>query len=89
MGGAVDVYMNQRVKWPHEFVLAGTSKDRLNYNQLNITQWRAGFCQIMRHEENLQTRGHMLDYLALLDDSNEFSWQAVKASHAVLLCIME
>ena len=37
-GGSFDVYANQRVKWPHEFVLAGTSKDRLNYNQLNITQ---------------------------------------------------
>ena len=89
-GGAVDVYVNQRVKWPHEFVLAGTSKDRLNYNQLNIIQWMAGFCRIMRDEENLQTRGHMLDYLiALLDDSNDFSWQAAKASHAVLLCRME
>ena len=84
------MYVNQRVKWPHEFVLAGTSKDRLNYNQLNITQWMAGFCQIMRDEESLQTRGHMLDYLiALLDDSNDFSWQAAKASHAVLLCRME
>ena len=82
--------LNQRVKWPHEFVLARTSKDRLNYNQLNITQWMVGFCRIMRDEENLQTRGHMLDYLiALLDDSNDFSWQAAKASHAVLLCRME
>ena len=44
-GGSVDVYVNQRVKWPHEFVLARTSKDRLNYNQLNITQWMAGFCR--------------------------------------------
>ena len=86
----VDVYVNQRDKWPHEFVLARTSKDRLNYNQLNITQWMAGFCQIMRDEENLQTKGHMLDYLiTLLDDSNDFSWQAAKASHAVLLCRME
>ena len=69
-GGSVDVYVNQRVKWPHEFVLAGTSKDRLNYNQLNITQWMTGFCRIMRDEESSQTRGHMLDYLiALLDES--------------------
>ena len=84
------MYVNQRVKWPHEFVLARTSKDRLNYNQLNITQWMAGFCRIMRDEESSQTRGYMLDYLiALLDDSNDFSYQAAKASHAVLLCRME
>ena len=86
----MDVYVKQRVKWPPEFVLAETSKDRLNYNQLNITQWMARFCRIMTDEENLQTRGHMLNYLiALLDDSNDFSWQAAKASHAVLLCRME
>ena len=89
-GGAVEVFVNQGVKWPHEFVLTGASKDRLNYNQLNITQWMAGFCRIMRDEGNLQTRSHMLDYLiALLDDSNDFSWQAAKASYAVLLCRME
>ena len=32
----------------------------------------------------------MLDYLiSLLDDANDFSWDAAKASHAVLLCRME
>ena len=32
----------------------------------------------------------MLDYLiSLLDDSNDFSWQAAKASYAILLCRME
>ena len=51
-GGAVAVYVNQRIKWPQEFVLARTSKDRLNYNQLNITQWMARFCRIMRDEES-------------------------------------
>ena len=42
-------------------------------------------------EENCQvTKDHMLDYLiALLDDANDFLWQAAKASHAVLLCRMQ
>ena len=84
------MYVNQRIKWPHKFVLARTSKDKLNYNHLNITQWMAGCCRIMQDEENQQTRGHMLDYLiALLDDSNDFLWQAAKASHTVLLHQME
>ena len=42
-GGSVDIYVKERVKWPHEFVLAGNTKDRITYNQLNITQWMAGF----------------------------------------------
>ena len=86
----VDIFVKERVKWPHEYVLAGNTKDRITYNQLNITQWMAGFCRIMKEESCQTTKNHMLDYLiALLDDSNDFSWQAAKASHAVLLCRME
>ena len=89
-GGTMDVFVKERVKWPHEFVLAGSTKDRITYNQLNITQWMSGFCRILRDENCQKNRDHMLDYLiALLDDSNDFSWQAAKASHAVLLCHME
>ena len=63
------------------------TKDRITYNQLNITQWMAGFCRIMKEESCQVTKNHMLDYLiSLLDDSNDFSWRAAKASHAVLLC---
>ena len=87
-GGSMDIFVKERVKWPHEFVLAGSTKDRITYNQLNITQWMFGFCRILRDENCQKIRNHMLDYLiALLDDSNDFSWQA--GSHAVLLCRME
>ena len=49
----------------------------------------SGFCRILRDENYQKIRDHMLDYLiALFNDSN-FSWQAAKASHAVLLCRME
>ena len=80
--------LKQRVTWPHEFVLVGNTKDRVMYNQLNITHWMAGFCRIMRGKlSKKKTKTWMLDYLiALLDDSNDFLWQAAKASHAVLLC---
>ena len=89
-GGSVDIYVKEKVKWPHECVLAGSTKDRVTYNQLNITQFLAGFCRIMREESCRITKDHMLDYLiSLLDDLNDFSWQAAKASHAVLLCRME
>ena len=53
-------------------------------------QWMAGFCRLMRDEKNSKNKEAMLDYLiALLDDSNDFSWSAAKTSHAVLLCRME
>ena len=89
-GGSVDIFVKEKVKWPHEYVLAGSTKDRVSYNQLNITQFMVGFCRIMREESCQTTKDHMLDYIiSLLDDSNDFSWQAAKASHAVLLCQME
>ena len=84
------MYVKQHVKWPHEYVLAGNNKDCVNYNQLNITQWMAGFCRIMREEKCEESKDCMLDYIkSLIDDANNFSWQSAKASHAILLCQME
>ena len=86
----MDTFVKERVKWPHEFVLAGSTKDRITYNQLNITQWMSGFCSILSNENCQKIRNHMFDYLiALLDDSNDLSWQAAKLCHAVLLCHMQ
>ena len=89
-GGPVEVLVPNRVKWPHEYVLSGNSKERISYDQLSITQWVAGFCRIMKEEKNSEIKDSMLDYLvSLFDDANDFSWDAAKASHAVLLCRME
>ena len=89
-GGPVDTFVKNRVKWPHEFVLSGPSKERVSYNNLTVLQWVARFCRTMKEEKDLLVREHMLDYMmSLLDDAQDFSWQAAKASHAVLLCRME
>ena len=89
-GGAVDVFVTQKVRWPHEFVLSGQNKDRITYNQLSPVLWMAGFCRSIREESDTKIREHMLDYVIdLLDDATDFSWAAAKASHAVLLCRME
>ena len=89
-GGSVDVFVKNRVKWPHEFVSAGSQKERVSYDQLSIGQWMAGFCRTMREENCVQNKDAMLDYLiSLLDDSNDFLWSSAKACHAVLLCCME
>ena len=88
-GGSVDVFINHKVRWPHEFVLSGQNKDRVTYNQLSPVQWMAGFCQTIREESDTAVREHMLDYVIdLLDDATDF-WASAKASHAVLLCRME
>ena len=31
-GGSVDVFVGNRVKWPHEFVLSSQNKHRVSYN---------------------------------------------------------
>ena len=78
------VWSLNRVKWPHEYVLSGTSKERISYDQLSITQWVAGFGCIMKEEQNPEIKYSMLDCLvSLFDNANDFSW--VAASHAVLL----
>ena len=59
--GAVDVYVKQHVKWSHQYILAGNTKDRIVDNQLNITQWMSGFCRILKEESCQDTGEHMLD----------------------------
>ena len=89
-GGSVDVFVSKRVKWPHEYVLAGQSKDRISYNQLSPIQWMVGFCRSIKEESDSKIKEHMLDYcINLLEDATDFSWSSAKASHAVLLCRME
>ena len=57
---------------------------------LTVTQWVSGFCRTIREEQNETMRSYMLDYIiSLMDDANDFSWGAAKASHTVLLCRME
>ena len=51
-GGQVDVFVRTRVKWPHEFVFSGSSKERISYDQLTMPQWMVGFCRTIREETN-------------------------------------
>ena len=89
-GGAVEVLVPNRVKWPHEYILSGNFKERISYDQLSVTQWMAGFGRIMKEEKNPEIKDSMFDYLvSLFDNANDFSWDVAKASHAVLLCRME
>ena len=53
-GGAVDVFVNHKVRWPHEFVLSGQNKDRVTYNQLSPVQWMASFCRSIREESDIK-----------------------------------
>ena len=89
-GGPVEVVVSNRVKWPHEFVLLGSNKERIQNDQLTTVQWVAGYCCILREGRDPMIREQMLDYLiSLMEDPHDFSWDATRASHAVLLCRME
>ena len=59
----MDVLIKNRVRWSHEYVLSGLNKEQVSYDQLNVTQWVAGFGQTMREESDPNLRQHMLDYL--------------------------
>ena len=88
--GSVEVMVQNKVKWSHEYVLSGSSKECISYDQLSVIQWVAGFCRIMKEEKNSDSKDFMLDYLvSLLDNAQDFSSEATKASHTVLLCQME
>ena len=78
------------MKFYHEYVLSGSTKERVSYDQFSVIEWVAGFCHTMKEEKNFKMREHMLDSLvSLLDDAQDFSWGAAKASQTALLCRME
>ena len=84
------MFVLTHVKWTHEFILSGSTKEHISYDQLTLPQLMAGFCRTMREETNQNLRDHMLNYLIdLMDDTNNFSWSVAKASHTIPLCCME
>ena len=82
--------VSHKVSWPHEQILGGSTKQRISYDQLGLTQFVQGFVKNVLEEENQNYKANMLQYLAdLMEDATDFSWASAKASHAVLLCEME
>ena len=82
--------VKHKVKWLLEYILSGSNKECVSYDQLSVVQWAAGFCHIMKQEKNSDSKEFMLDYLVLLlDDAQDFSWEVARASHAMLLCRVE
>ena len=70
--------------------MSGSSKSCSTYDSLTMSQWVSGFSWIIREETDLGIKNLMLDYLAdLMEDSQDFGWQAAKGCHAVLLVKIE
>ena len=89
-GGSDTIYCKNEVPWPHNYVLTGNAKSRASYDSLSMSQWVAGFCQIIKDQNDPTTKNQMLDYMSdLMEDSHDFGWQAAKGCHAVLLVKME
>ena len=89
-GGSETIWVKNEIAWPHNFVLSGSSKARVTYDSLSLSQWVSGFATIIKDENDLETKNKMLDYLAeIMEDSHDFGFSAAKGSHTVLLCRME
>ena len=72
-GGPGEVFVKKSVEWPQHFILTGTHKTRLSYDDLIITQWVSRFIRCMLEEKSSITC--MLDYLGnIIEDSSDFSW---------------
>ena len=62
-GGSVEVLVANSVKWLHEYILSGHTKDRITYNQLSPIQWMTGFCRTIREESDPKNKEFILDYV--------------------------
>ena len=89
-GGNIDCVVKNKVAWPQDTILGGHNRQRVTYDQLNLTQWIQGFAQNILDEKSHKTKDQMLQYLAdIMVDATDIFWQNTKATHAVLLCDME
>ena len=89
-GGSETVFVKKEIPWPQNYILGGSSKNRVSYDNLSISQWVSGFASIIRDEKDPNVKQCMLDYLTeIMDDSHDFGWKTAKGAHAVLLSRME
>ena len=79
-GGQVEVFEKIKVKWPHEYVLAGNQKDCFSYDQLTVGQWMAGFCRSMGDEIS-QTKSWKLC------KSTSFRYQIIPTISILCSCV--
>ena len=60
-GGSETVFVKREVPWPQNFILGGSTKSRVSYDSLSISQWVSGFATIIKDEENAQVKQNMLE----------------------------
>ena len=46
--------------WPHEYILGGVSKQRITFDQLNLTQFVNGFVKGVLDEKKCQGKNAIL-----------------------------
>ena len=89
-GGKEQIMVKNQVPWPQYYVLAGTSKSRVIYDNLSTFQWMSGFCSIIKEECDVKVKNAMLDYITdIMEDTQDFGWRSAKGAHALILCRME
>ena len=68
-GGTDTIYCKNEVPWPHNYVLTGSSMSQAKYDSLSMSQWVAGFCQIIRDQSDPYIKNQILDYMSdLMED---------------------
>ena len=76
--------------WPQNVILTGSQKTRPTYDGLNITQWVSRYVRCIPKEKSEANMMSMIDYLGnIMQVASDFSWESVKAAHAILLIHME
>ena len=79
-------YDKPKVKWPQDLAFVCTPRRRPTYEQLTLPQWLLGFLRIRQEEEDPKVKENMIEYLTeLTQNACDYSWDAAKGVHSVLL----
>ena len=61
-GSNIDCVVKNKVTLPQDTILGGHNRQRVTYDQLNLTQWVQGFAQNILDEKSRKTKDQMLQY---------------------------
>ena len=79
----------QKIKWPQDLAFVGSLRKRPPYDQLTTCQWLFGFLRIRQKEQDPTCQREYEFVTELLQDACDYSWEAAKGDHSVLLHHME
>lgn len=86
-----DDYVLHEIDWPHLHVYRGASRTPAKFEELSVQEFAFGYmaCVHGKGVDSTQRALMLRHFQALMQDAMEFSWEATRNCHGIILAQME